>query len=87
VESLTSHNPIGLHGLLRDSFTFFFFLLLSNLMKNRSAVPEFNLMAKPAAVIRAPRGFVQNLMTNAVRAGTHASGRSEVLAKATGNEM
>jgi hypothetical protein len=25
VGSLTSYNPIGLHGLLRDSFTFFYF--------------------------------------------------------------
>jgi hypothetical protein len=24
LESLTFHNPIGLHGLLRDSFTFYF---------------------------------------------------------------
>jgi hypothetical protein len=27
VRSLTSHNPIGPHGLLRDSFTFFLLLL------------------------------------------------------------
>jgi hypothetical protein len=27
VRSLTSHNPIGLQGVLRDSFTFFFLLL------------------------------------------------------------
>jgi hypothetical protein len=26
VGSLTSHNPIGLQGLLRDSFTFYFYL-------------------------------------------------------------
>jgi hypothetical protein len=36
VGSLTSHNPIGLQGLLRDSFTLLF--LLANILDNQLTI-------------------------------------------------
>jgi hypothetical protein len=40
VGSLTSHNPIDLHGMLHDSFTFFFTLLSINDLNTQKRTPE-----------------------------------------------